>query len=44
MHTMIGPDNIHWKPGKSLNICIMTRDKFEGRAQAVEMYIINEEE
>lgn len=44
MHTMIGPDNLHWKPGKSLNVCIMTHDKFEGRTQAVEMYSINEEE
>lgn len=44
IHTMIGPDNIHWKPGKSLNVCIMTHDKLEGRHQAVAMYSINEEE
>lgn len=44
MHTMIGPDNIHWKPGKSLNVCIMTHDRFEGSSQAVEMYRIDEEE
>lgn len=44
MHTMIGPDNIHWKPGKSFNACIMTHDKLEGRSQAVQIYSINEEE
>lgn len=42
MHTMIGPDNINWKPGKSLNVCIMTHDRLEGRTQAVAMYSINE--
>lgn len=44
VHTLVGADNIYWKPGKYLNVCIMTHDISEGLAQAVEVYCVNEDE
>lgn len=39
LHTMVGEDNIYWKPGEGLNVCIMTYDPVEDRRSTVQIYI-----
>lgn len=42
-YTMVGQDNIHWKPGQGLNVSIMTYDPSRDWRSSVQVYIDDED-
>ncbi|KAJ5619251.1 hypothetical protein N7510_003235 [Penicillium lagena] len=42
-HTMVGQDNIHWKPGQKLKVSIMTYDAAQDWRSSVEVYMDDED-